>query len=168
LATALALAAVAALPAGAQTSPDARALYAGTWTGTLTSYETSYSRAGKTTWHSTCTWHGGTQYLVCDRHYSDGQTTGDQLTIYTRSPDGSYHFTRLDDRGGAHGMEVTVDANTWTYNTQFSAGGVPVLLRVENAFPNGSQYSERIEYSADGGHRWINMSDGSETKVSGP
>ncbi len=152
----------------APAAPDARALYAGTWAGTLTSYDTSYSKAGKTTSRTVCTWQGGTVYLVCELHFTDGQISGEQLSVYTRAPDGTYHFTRVDDRGGSHDMEAFVTSNAWAYNTQFTAGGVPVLLRVVNAFPNANHYDVRIEASTDGGHRWTTLSNGVQDRVANP
>ena len=158
----------AAFAQTASAASDARSLYAGTWTGTTTTYDSSYSKAGKTTSRTACTWHGGTAYLVCDLQFTDGQTAGNQLSVYTRAADGSYHFTRVDERGGSHDMETVVAPGVWSYTTQFTAGGVPVLLRVRNTFPNPNHYDVRIDASTDGGHRWTTLGNGVNDRVPNP
>jgi len=48
-------------------------------------------------------------------------------------------------------METVVAPGVWSYTTQFTAGGVPVLLRVRNTFPNPNHYDVRIDASPTGG-----------------
>ena len=127
-------------------------VFVGTWKDDGEMKASAFAAGGKISISQTCEWFMGGYSVVC--HAETTGSTGDRksINILNYNPDENfYEFYELNSVGRTSLSKCTVDADTWTCNSESNIGGKVLKVRYTIKLSTPDSSTLRAEFSYDSG-----------------
>jgi hypothetical protein len=141
--------------------------FTGSWTLDGDLKPSPMGPGGKVVETEKCEWMEGNFYLVCRVEFkSNTMGNGSGLTIMGYSPEKkNYTYREFNSWGEFTDSKGTFEANTWTWNSEWKMGEMPMQGRFVIKITSPTTYDFGFEMSQDGGAKWTLAMDGKATKA---
>jgi len=141
--------------------------FTGSWTLDGDLKASAMGPSGKVVETEKCEWMEGNFYLVCHVEFkSNTMGNGSGLTIMGYSPEKkNYTYREFNSWGEFTDSKGIFDANTWTWNSDWKMGEMPMQGRFVVKITSPTTYDFSFEMSQDSGAKWTLAMDGKATKA---
>ena len=137
---------------------------AGTWTSDADLMASPFGPGGKMTSTDEVRWMEGKFFLVMHSKFTGAMGDGTSLAIFGYDPEKKvYTYNEFNSMGQANHSEGTVDADTWTWNSDENMGGQAFKGRFTMKALTPTSYTYKFEMSQDGTN-WKTAMEGKATK----